>query len=968
MNADGSGLIKLTDHPADDYLPLWSPDGAKIAFRSMRSGTYQIFVMNADGSNPVNVSNGHLTDFAAAWSPDSSRLLFTSFRDSNYEIYVVNADGSGLTNVTGITSGNQDGAWSPDGSKIAFRSDRNGTGDIFVMNSDGSNVVQLTNNTLTNDGPVWSSDGTRIAFWSYDQNGLGEIQVMNADGTNQIQLTGTTPNTGGNYSPIWSPDSHKLLFRSRRDGNAEVYVIDADAGNETNLTNNTADEFDYDWQKVPPQPHVPAPALTVESATTAPLDGDGDVAIEPGESAALSVQLHNKGDKESDELVATLTTSTPGVTIQSGTSAYRPIATLSSGGNEIPFVFSLADSVACGQRIDFEMRLTDPDNTTTAILNFVVRTGQASVTRTDISYNGPSVAIPDGNSSGVDIPLTVSGLNGKLSDLNFLIGGSSCNADEGSSTAGIDHTYVSDFTVTLTSPSGTTVTLVSGAGQGGNNFCNTLLDDEGGGTSIENATDADNPYSGTFLPAQPLTAFRGEDPNGTWIVHVTDKASGETGHVNAFTLSLAGYDCNRGIATPDLGLTISANHDPAEVGSDLTYAITVQSPTYGAQNIQVIDVLPAEVTFVSASSTQGSCAVAGLTVTCNLGNLPDSGAANIKITVRPNVVGPLSNTATVTSNSPDSNTANNSAGVNTTVARSADLTLTNTGPSSTVIPGQAVNYTITVKNNGPSPATGVIITDHLDSGQLQTFNVGNLAVNGSATVTVSTTASTAATMSNTATVHANENDPHPGNNTASQVTRIVQLFQFTIRQPVIPSCPVSSENFGRGTVYLNSAAPTGGLVVTLTNSNPKVEIPANVTIPAGGSFADFAIRANSVVDSAQSGTISASFMGTTLSQSITVRPIYAYLGSNHLVLGGHVAYFVQLDCGDSQQAVSVTLGSSNPGIASIDNPSDGVLTIPAGQKTGSFSVRVSQVSSEVTVDITATANGHTETDHLVLRP
>jgi TolB protein len=70
VNADGTGLRKLSDNnPAYDADPVWSPDGRAIAFTSDRDGNYEIYVMDADGSNQRNVSQSPAADFAPAWSP-----------------------------------------------------------------------------------------------------------------------------------------------------------------------------------------------------------------------------------------------------------------------------------------------------------------------------------------------------------------------------------------------------------------------------------------------------------------------------------------------------------------------------------------------------------------------------------------------------------------------------------------------------------------------------------------------------------------------------------------------------------------------------------------------------------------------------------------------------------------------------------------------------------------------------------
>ncbi|UCC48931.1 MAG: PD40 domain-containing protein, partial [Gemmatimonadota bacterium] len=73
MNADGSNPVRLTDNPAGDYEPAWSPDGTRIAFMSYRDGNYEIYVMEADGSNPARLTDNPAGDNHPAWSPGSQQ-------------------------------------------------------------------------------------------------------------------------------------------------------------------------------------------------------------------------------------------------------------------------------------------------------------------------------------------------------------------------------------------------------------------------------------------------------------------------------------------------------------------------------------------------------------------------------------------------------------------------------------------------------------------------------------------------------------------------------------------------------------------------------------------------------------------------------------------------------------------------------------------------------------------------------
>jgi Tol biopolymer transport system component len=242
MNADGSGLTRLTNDPGPDLHPTWSPDGSKIAFsRLLEGANFEIFVMDADGTDQTNLTDNPASDQIPAWSPDGTRLAFTSSRDSGSDIIVMDADGTDQTNLTDGPFRDISPAWSPDGTKIVFRRD-NG---IAVMNADGTAVTLLTSGPFQDAAPTWSPDGTKIAFAS-DRDGNFEIYVMNADGTDQTRLT---DHPRYDLSPAWSPDGCKIVFASGRDNlGGDIHVMDADGTDVVNLTNDFLPDEDPDWQ------------------------------------------------------------------------------------------------------------------------------------------------------------------------------------------------------------------------------------------------------------------------------------------------------------------------------------------------------------------------------------------------------------------------------------------------------------------------------------------------------------------------------------------------------------------------------------------------------------------------------------------------------------------------------------------------------------------------------------------------
>ncbi|HEU4939620.1 MAG TPA: S8 family serine peptidase [Vicinamibacterales bacterium] len=178
------------------------------------------------------------------------------------------------------------------------------------------------------------------------------------------------------------------------------------------------------------------------------------------------------------------------------------------------------------------------------------------------------------------------------------------------------------------------------------------------------------------------------------------------------------------VSSANLSITKSDAPDPVIAGENLTYTLTVMnggpSP---AVNVAVRDALSAQVSFQTASPSQGACQ-AGVVpgdpakpLLCNLGTLASGASATILVVVRVNSVVPagtlLVNNADVSSDTADPNTGNNVATASTTVQTRADLAIVKTSDALTYKPSSTVTYRIDVTNNGPSKALNVVVTDDL---------------------------------------------------------------------------------------------------------------------------------------------------------------------------------------------------------------------------------------------------------------
>ena len=263
MNPDGSEQVNLTQHPAEDYNPAWSPNGKQIVFSSDRTDdVFDLYLMNPDGKNVQKVFKDNEYRRYPAWSPDGKHIAYAQADKrkairawgarfaptADHTLYIATPNG---TSIEKLTKGFEP-SWSPDGNQLIFvvAGLKHTSLGLFDLQTRTQKVLRPEKLRWT-ISPLWSPQGDKIAFGKLSEARFNErggisfrnstLYIANPDGTALQQVA-----DGSALDPAWSPQENQLIYNDTIGIVYQLYKTDFNGGNPTQLTRE-GNNFGADW-------------------------------------------------------------------------------------------------------------------------------------------------------------------------------------------------------------------------------------------------------------------------------------------------------------------------------------------------------------------------------------------------------------------------------------------------------------------------------------------------------------------------------------------------------------------------------------------------------------------------------------------------------------------------------------------------------------------------------------------------
>ncbi|WP_106815001.1 DUF7507 domain-containing protein [Microbacterium timonense] len=638
-------------------------------------------------------------------------------------------------------------------------------------------------------------------------------------------------------------------------------------------------------------------SLAVGASATISVTGTVAASLDPGSAlvntASVSGDLTDPTPADNTATASGTLTSQADLSIVKGFAPAAPVA-----GEDVTYRLTVHNDGPSEAR---DVRVTDPLDPATTFVSATPEQGSCAVASQTLNCLVGTLA--PGATAVVDVVATIApGADGVVQN-SASVTSSTSDPDPRNNvdSTSFNPTVIADLELTKGASAtqvaaGGTLTYTLGVtNHGASDAVNAVLDDTlPTGLVIEGITADPGAVCGTTASAtlQCTWATLPSGTSSTITVQARVAADAPAGTVtNTASVASPAEDANPQNNSDSAGVEIVQSADlrivktadaQAVPGSDFGYTLTVTNagPSV-ARGVVVSDTLPAA--FALASAPAG-CSVAGSTLTCLAGDVTVGQEVTVRVegALDATAIGTVSNTATVSSATPDPDPSDNASTVDEVLAPAADVVLTKTTSTPSVpLEGQAA-FVITVRNDGPSAAAGVVVDEVPSVGLIITdatpstgtwsavdgrWTVGTLAPGATATLDLTARVVETGTITNTATATSQTPDPDPSDNTGAatvegtpsadlSIQKAASADQAQVNAPLTYTLTVANDGPSPATaVSVSDQLPQGLINATTPTAECSIAGPyLDCLVPALASGATFTATVTAVVDPAITAT------------------------------------------------------------------------------------------------------------------
>jgi TolB protein len=230
-DADGYNTHVVVRSPEPIISPVWSPNGASLAYVSFEQKKPVVYVQDLASGRRKAVANFRGSNYSPAWSPDGGKLAISLSKDETAQIYLIPAGGGAARRLTRGGALDTEPAFSPDGQWIYFTSDRGGSPQIYRMPAGGGEARRLTYEGSYNVSPAVSPDGRRLAYIRRE-GGSFRVAVLDLEsGQSQVLTDGHQ-----DESPTFTPNGRTIVYATQVRGRGVLATVSVDGRIRQRLT------------------------------------------------------------------------------------------------------------------------------------------------------------------------------------------------------------------------------------------------------------------------------------------------------------------------------------------------------------------------------------------------------------------------------------------------------------------------------------------------------------------------------------------------------------------------------------------------------------------------------------------------------------------------------------------------------------------------------------------------------------